>query len=110
MLPAKPSTEIKPFALIKYELSLVQDGIIMWGLRVIIPNSLRNSIRQDHHFKHPGTSRMKRLARIHVRYPKINEDIEQRVKTCELCQKVANMPPSASPHPWDWPTKPKPME
>ena len=36
----------------------------MWGLRVIIPESLRGRILDELHNKHPGISRMKGLARI----------------------------------------------
>ena len=32
--------------------------------------------------------------------------IEQLVKSCSDCAKVANCPPKTKPHPWDWPANP----
>ena len=77
----------------------------MWGLRVIIPESLRGRILDELHNKHPGISRMKGLARIHAWYPKINAD-RKKVQNCEQREKMSNITKSVPPHPWDWPTKP----
>ena len=73
--------------MIRGELSLVEDGIIMWGLRVTIQQSLSNIILEELQYKHPGTKRMQQLARIHVWYPKINEDIDNRSKTVRQMSK-----------------------
>ena len=85
--PAKPNQDIKPYSLLKDDLTLVEDGIIMWGLRVIIPESLRGRILNVLHNKHAGISCMKSLARIHACCPKMNADIEKRVKNCEKCKR-----------------------
>ena len=44
------------------------------------------------------------MARIHVWYPGIDEDIETTVKSCYECSKNQNRPPKAIIHPCDWPT------
>ena len=101
--PAKVKEEYKPYYDKRHELSL-EDDIILWGLRVVIPKSLRCKILEELHVQHPGIVRMKALSRIHVWYPKIDKDIESLVKQCEDCSRVANEPPKSVPHPWDWPT------
>ena len=47
----------------------LHNGIIVWGLRVIIPFKYRERIINDLHDQHPGIIRMKSLSRIHVWYP-----------------------------------------
>lgn len=46
---------------------------------------------------------VKRLARSHVWWPGLNQDIEQAVHNCESCR--ANRP-TVPLHPWSWPTTP----
>ena len=40
--------------------------VILWGLRVIVPEQLRNKVLKELHQNHPGISRMKSLNRIHI--------------------------------------------
>ena len=100
----------KPDELMTYyshrsELSL-QDGIILWGQRVIIPEPGRAAMLEELHDTHPGVSRMKALARSYVFWPGIDNDIEAKVKNCEICQRNRKNPPPTPLHPWDWPDKP----
>ena len=94
-----------PFYSRRNELSL-ENGIILWGLRVVLPSNLRKQIIDELHYQHPGIVRMKSLARVHVWYPNIDKDIEMRVQGCTQCVKVANEPPKAQSHPWAWPSGP----
>ena len=105
--PAKHDVteDLKPFFYKRLELSL-DDGIILWNLRVIIPRCLEDKILQELHHQHPGIVRMKELSRIHAWFPGIDARIEKLVKSCPNCAKVANWPPKCKPHPWDWPTGP----
>ena len=99
--PMKPSPEIRPYARIKDELSLEQGDVVYWGMRVVIPASLKSKILEEVHWNHWGIVRMKGLSRRHVWYPGINNDIEHMVQNCDNCQKNANCPPASVPHPWD---------
>lgn len=49
---------------------------------------------------------MKSLARLHVWWPTIDQDIELILRRCEICQ--ANQPrsPQGPANPWKWPTSP----
>ena len=49
---------------------------------------------------------MKALARSHVWWPNVDQQIEERVKSCAACQANKNTPPKAPLHPWAWPTAP----
>ena len=72
----------------------------MWGLRVVVPETMKQIILKELHNQHPGIVRMKALARVHVWYPGIDEDIQRMVQNCCDCKKVANNPPKIKNHPW----------
>ena len=54
--------EIKPFWNRKYELS-VQDDVLLWGSRVVVPDQAQSKVLELLHEAHIGISRMKSLAR-----------------------------------------------
>lgn len=47
----------------------VEDGCLLWGIRVIIPKQLRERVLHELHTGHPGIVRMNSLARLHVWWP-----------------------------------------
>ena len=96
---------LQPYWKRHLELS-VEEGVVLWGLRVIVPPSLRQRILGELHEEHPGMCRMKALARSYVWWPGIDQDIESTVRACSDCSKVANTPPTAPLHPWSWPQRP----
>ena len=79
---------------------------MLWGIRVIIPGSLRERVLQELHEGHPGNVRMKSLARLHVWWPKLDQSIASVVRDCAKCQLTRNKPQIAPLHPWDWPDTP----
>jgi len=97
--------QLKPFYARRYELSLEQ-GCIMWGLRVVIPDSLQERVLEEIHLAHPGIVRMKELARSHIWWPSIDRDIEFTARKCAQCQQVKGLPPVAPVMPWIWPGAP----
>ena len=58
----------------------IEDGMLLWGLRVVIPAVLKDIILQVLHHEHPGMLRMKALSRIHVWFPNIDKEIENSAK------------------------------
>ncbi|XP_042372461.1 uncharacterized protein K02A2.6-like [Plectropomus leopardus] len=97
--------ELRPYAKRKTELSL-QDGCIFWGARVIVPPPGRAQIMDELHETHPGVSRIKSLARSYVWWPRLDQDLENKVRACTQCQANQNMPQPAPLHPWEWPDRP----
>lgn len=93
------------FRVRKEELS-VQDGVILWGARVVIPNKGRERMLKELHVGHPGVSRMKALARSYIWYPGLDKDIEKLVSSCEVCQQHRKEPAPAPLHPWEYPEGP----
>ena len=41
---------------------------------------------------HPGMARMKSLARSYMWWPRLDKDIENKVKNCEECQQKSKSP------------------
>ncbi|XP_061705289.1 uncharacterized protein K02A2.6-like [Cydia pomonella] len=79
------SNDVKPYARKRDELSL-ENKIIMWQGRIVVPDTLRKPTLKYLHLGHPGISAMRALARFYVWWPTIEEDIDTHVKTCHKCQ------------------------
>nr|VZI02037.1 unnamed protein product [Spirometra erinaceieuropaei] len=58
------------------------------------------------HAAHPGTSRMKSIARSFAYWPGIDGDIDDLVRRCSRCQQAAKMPSRQPPVPWEPPERP----
>ena len=65
-----------------YPKHTLESGCLMWGGRVVIPLKLRETIMNNLHTSHPGVVRMKRLARRYVWWPKIHQEIENMISSC----------------------------
>ena len=60
--------------------------------RVIVPVKLKDKVMQMLHNEHMGISKTKNLAIYYVWWPKVDEGIENLVKSCEPCQLNRNDP------------------
>ncbi|CAH2010461.1 unnamed protein product [Acanthoscelides obtectus] len=69
------SNELKPYFSRKNEIN-VEDDVLLWGHRVIIPFQLREVILKELHATHLGIVKMKYLARSYFWWPSLNDDIE----------------------------------
>ena len=99
------SEELKDFKKLEKSLS-TENGCVFYGLRVIIPSTLRNHILKLLHLGHFGMQRMKQLARSTVYWPRIDFDIENLCRKCTSCGQFQNKPDKPSIHPWMMPEKP----
>ena len=55
----------------------VEDGCLLRGTRVVIPSRYRQEVlRELHLINHPGMVRINSLARFHVWWPNLDNDIE----------------------------------
>jgi hypothetical protein len=96
--------ELKPYANRRDELSC-ECGILLWGLRVCVPVSLHKRVLSELHDQHQGITRMKSLARGYFWWAKLDADIEQVAKECNICASVKNRPAPAPLYPWKWATR-----
>lgn len=106
--PTHLSTEesdLKPFFRRRLEIT-VEQGILMWGMRIIVPYKGRNAIIDELHSGHIGVVKMKSLARSYVWWPQIDVQIEECTKRCSSCQVVQNQPSQTLLHPWIPASKP----
>ena len=78
-------TSIRSYWSFRDELS-VEDGILLKGTRVIIPESMQSFILDRLHYGHLGIEKTRLRAKDSVYWININRDIETTVKSCHICQ------------------------
>lgn len=103
--PEAVDADLKPYFNRRSELT-IEVGCLMWGMRVIVPESCRKAVLAELHTSHPGIVKMKSLACVHVWWPGIDKHVEQLVRDCESCRSVRNNPSTTLLHPWSWPDGP----
>lgn len=97
--------ELKPFFDRRTQLATHQ-GCLRWGMRVVVPATLRSLVLRELYGGHPGSVRSKELARSYVWWPSIDADLESHVKGRKPWEERRSNPNSAPLHPWSWPTSP----
>ena len=60
----------------------VQGDVLLWGVRVVVPEKLQGDVLQELHSNHPGVTRMKSVARSYDWWPNIDRHIEDLVTSC----------------------------
>ena len=95
--------DLKPYFTRRHELS-VEQGCFMWGLRTVITPSLRQTILTELH--EWWIARIKSIARSHVWWSKIDQEIEKVTREFQPCNKTRRAPPALPLLPWSWPTAP----
>ena len=84
----------------------IENGLVLKGERVIIPESQRDDILEKIHQAHQGVAKCQLRAKSCVFWPKINKDIEARVQKCEICQESQNTQTKETLEPHEVPTRP----
>ena len=87
---------------------VLEDGLILKGNQVLIPEKLRRQVLDVIHLAHQGKTKCILLAREAVFWPRINNDIRSMVKDCEICNKhqpaqakLPIMQPELPTRPWE---------
>ena len=87
---------------------MIEDGLILKGDRIIIPEALRSQILDALHTGYQGETKFLLLARESVFWPGITNDIKQLVKDCDICNKfqpeqpkLPLMQPDLPIRPWE---------
>ena len=92
--------DFTPYSRRYSELSIV-DGCVLCGSRVITPPKLWEGVLDEIHKSHPGIVKMKAIARSYVWWLKLDDDMEKKVSSCDVCQLSRNSPPPALLHTWE---------
>ena len=89
-IPAACS-DLAPFRKVFDHLTITDDGLLMKGEKIILPEALQEiGIKKAHQGAHPGMSGMKRRLRTHFWFPKMDVVIENFVSQCKECQMFTN--------------------
>ena len=80
-----PSEELRLYHLRKEELT-IEDNILLWGRRVVVPGTLNLTMLNLLHDNYIGVVRMKSLARSLVWWPSIDANIERLFSQCITCE------------------------
>lgn len=83
--------EMKSYFIRKLELSL-ENSVIMWGYRIVIPEAFRKDLLKEIHTGHLGIVKSKELARSYFWWPGIDKDLENWIKSCEVCRENQSNP------------------
>ena len=87
----KSLKDLTPFRKIFSELSISDVGLILNGDKIILPKNLwQVAIQKAHQGGHPGMNCLKRRIRSHFWFSRLDSLIEEKVKSCKLCQMFTN--------------------
>ncbi len=91
----------KPYGSRFQELS-VHDGCILWGSRVVVPPKRRQKMIEER--KPPGNLSNEESGTFLRLVAK--QELEKKVKTCQVCQQNRPSDKSVPIHPWEFPKRP----
>ena len=76
----------------------IEDGLVLKGMRIIIPNKKREEILKLIHDGHLGLNKCKMRAKETVYWLGISEQLEQLILNCQLCLKYSRSKDKNTPH------------
>lgn len=82
-------SSISPYWSFKDEITVI-DGLLYRGYRLIIPDSLKHEMLAKLHEAHLGIVKTKQRAREIIYWPLMNQDIENMIRQCSVCNKYRN--------------------
>ena len=101
--------ELQPYWTFREELT-IEDGLILKGTRIVIPNKQQQAIRKQLHEGHLGLNKCKLRAKETGYWPGLNTELENLILNCELCLKYSTAKCKLEPslalgqeiplHPW----------
>ena len=78
--------------------NMIEDGLILKGTRIIIPDKKREEILKLIHEGHLGLKKCKMRAKETVYWLGINEQLEHLILNCQLCLKYSRSKDKHMPH------------
>ena len=80
--------ELQPYCTFREELT-IENGLILKGTRIVIPNKQWQAILKQLHKGHLGLNKCKLRAKETVYWPGLNNELENLVLNCALCLKYS---------------------
>lgn len=77
----------------------------MWGYRIVIPPSLRQSLLTELYMSHLGIVKIKSIAKATFWWPGLDKEIEDVANSCKFCCEVRPNPEKTYLHSWNVPSK-----
>lgn len=90
----------------RWESLTVNNGVVLFAERAVVPKSLRAKVTKQLHHNHFGEARMKSAARGLVWWPSMDEDLKREAKSCVECLSANNAPARLPTLPWSKPLAP----
>ena len=81
-----------------HEELMIEDGLILKGTRIVIPDKKREEILKQIHEGHLGLNKCQMHAKETVYWPGLNDQLEQLILNCQLCQKYSKSKNKSTPH------------
>ena len=94
---------LTPYFARKEELCVLA-GCVLWGSRVVI--TVRGEKKSWTYCTNPGIIKMKNLARSYIWWPSMDTWLEEKVKSCQVCQSHQKTPLCSPLHLWEWSGRP----
>ena len=98
-------TSVIPFFSFREELT-TQDGLIFKGNRVVIPNALRQLMKEKIHSSHMGIDSCLRRARECMYWPNMSTDMTDYISRCATCRELETASKRETLMPHDVPDRP----
>ena len=95
---AKKDVNLRQYWFVRQYLT-VQQGLLLFQSRLVIPAELQEEILQRLHHGHQGVVKCRALARSCVWWPGLSKKIEEVVGTCATCEKERNFHLYSRPRP-----------
>ena len=69
---------------------VVQDGVILRGDQIVVPEKLRQRLIDQAHGGHPGSDRTTRRLKDIVFWPTLAQDVAKVLSACSICNTLAS--------------------
>ena len=76
---------------------MIEDGLILKGTRIVIPEVKREQILKQIHEGHLGLNKCQMHAKETVYWPGLNDQLEQLILNCQLCLKYSKLKNKSTP-------------
>ena len=80
--------EIQKYWTFREELT-IEDGLILKGMQIVIPEKIREDILKQIHEGHLGINKCQMRAKETVYWPGLNDQLENLILNCQLCLKYS---------------------